>query len=73
MTAGLYVRQGSRFVPVDEARPLPPIPTPVRVPDVDDEPQPRPEGGWAVHAPRCPHGSFARWAARNCCATRSTR
>lgn len=24
----------------------------------------------AVPAPRCPHGSFARWAARNCCATR---
>lgn len=22
-----------------------------------------------VPAPRCPHGSFARWAARNCCAT----
>lgn len=21
---------------------------------------------WAVPAPRCPHGHFARWAARNC-------
>jgi len=26
----------------------------------------RAEGGWAVHAARCPHGHFARWAARNC-------
>lgn len=24
----------------------------------------------AVAAPRCPHGHFARWAARNCCAPR---
>jgi len=22
--------------------------------------------GWSVEAPRCPHGHFARWAARNC-------
>lgn len=27
----------------------------------------RPGGGFVVEAPRCPHGSFARWAARNCC------
>lgn len=79
MTAApeMYVREGSRFVRVADARPaqpVPPIPAPVHVPDVDDdEPQPRPEGGWAVHAPRCPHGSFARWAARNCCASRGTR
>lgn len=26
----------------------------------------RPEGGYAVAAPRCPHGHFVRWAARNC-------
>lgn len=26
----------------------------------------RREGGYAVEAPRCPHGHFARWAARNC-------
>ena len=26
-----------------------------------------------VPAPRCPHGSFARWAARNCCVPRRTR
>lgn len=27
----------------------------------------------AVPAPRCPHGSFARWAARNCCAPNPQR
>ncbi len=27
------------------------------------EQEQRPEGGWAVPAPKCPHGHFARWAA----------
>lgn len=29
-------------------------------------PTPRPEGGFSVHAPKCPHGHFERWAAANC-------
>ncbi|TFV83176.1 hypothetical protein [Blastococcus sp. CT_GayMR16] len=65
----LYVRVGSRFVryaAAPAARPVPPIPTPVPVTDaaaaVDPERLPR----VPVHAPRCPHGHFARWATRNC-------
>ncbi len=75
----LYVREGSRFVRADLVelrRPVPPIPTPVRVPDVaevdaevdaqdDVEVDQRPNVV-RVPAPRCPHGHFARWAARNC-------
>jgi hypothetical protein len=59
----LYVRDGSRFVPIPDTllRDCPPIP----------EPQPVPEDTqdryYRVPAPRCPHGHFARWAARNCC------
>jgi hypothetical protein len=69
----LYVREGSRFVPLDEARPVrPPIPTPLPVPVDDVEPDER-SNFTAVPAPRCPHGSFARWAASNCCAERSPR
>lgn len=98
MTAAeLYVRDGSRFVRVedDQARtatsanksptrawpsvarvaPLlvdvPPIPVPV---PVDDEPDERPNVH-RVHAPKCAHGHFARWAARNCrpCAREESR
>lgn len=61
----LYVRQGSRFVRANHARPVPPIPTPV---PVDIEHGARPGGGWTVPAPKCPHGRYARYAARNCCA-----
>jgi hypothetical protein len=67
MSAPLYVREGSRFVPLPEVllRDVPPIPVPVR----DEAPDERPN--WtAVPAPRCVHGHFARWAARNCCAPR---
>lgn len=43
--------------------------------DAAPDPQPtaanptveRPGGGWAVYAPTCPHGSFLRYAQRNCC------
>jgi hypothetical protein len=74
----LYVREGSRFVRADEARParrartLPPIPTPVPVLEVAGDPsiptaanpvvQVSP-GVHRVFAPKCPHGHFARWAA----------
>jgi hypothetical protein len=36
------------------------------------EPEEDPHKPWrvAVPAARCPHGHFARWAARNCCAAR---
>lgn len=78
MTTELYVRDGSRFVRVDDARParrLPPIPTPVPVPD--DGPAvisiPRGDGSYAVHAPRCPHGHFARYAAAHCRRCRTPR
>jgi hypothetical protein len=64
MTAPLlYVRDGSRFVPIPDTllRDCPPIP----------EPQPVPEDTqdryYRVPAPKCPHGSYARYAARNCC------
>jgi hypothetical protein len=90
----LYVREGSRFVRADLVglrRPVPPIPTPVRVPDVADvadvaevdvEVEVEVEvdiderlNFTHVPAPRCPHGSFARWATRNCkpCAREEAR
>jgi hypothetical protein len=69
VSAPLYVRDGSRFVVYDpRAQHVPPIPVPVPV-EVDAVVE-RAEGGWAVPAPKCPHGHFARWAARNCCAGR---
>lgn len=83
----LYVRDGSRFVPVSDAPPtwlvdVPPIPVPVQV---LDDPAGLRDGdvAWAsddgqqvrLHRPRCPHGHFARWAARNCrpCAREESR
>lgn len=77
MTAApeLYVREGSRFVRADQARPVPPIPTPVHIVDDaagDDEPDERPNFT-RIPAPRCPHGSFTRWATRNCCARGGAR
>jgi hypothetical protein len=70
VSAPLYVRDGSRFVPLPEVllRDVPPIPVPLPV-EVEEVVE-RGEGGWSVPAPKCRHGSFARWAARNCCATR---
>ena len=55
----LYVREGSRFVRVDDARParpVPPIPVPVAV---DDEPDPRPNVT-RVPVTRCEHGHYSR-------------
>lgn len=83
-TAELYVRDGSRFVVYDPRRQhTPPIPTPRPLPDVDDPTVPsagRPvvevrPGHYQLHAPRCPHGSFVRWAALNCkpCAREEAR
>lgn len=58
MTAGLYVREGSRFVPVGpRIAPMVPVPAPVDV---------RPNFTHVLVA-RCQHGRFARYAARNCC------
>jgi hypothetical protein len=67
VSAPLYVRDGSRFVLYDpRAQHAPPI---RRLPVPDEAPDERPN--WtAVPAPRCVPGSFARWAARNCCAPR---
>jgi hypothetical protein len=66
----LYVRDGSRFVLYDPAAqhapPIRRVPVPVDVDAVVE----RAEGGWAVPAPKCQHGHFARWASRNCCAPR---
>lgn len=65
MTADPYTRdRAGRFAPVPDVllRDVPPIPVPHR--DVPDE---RPNFT-AVPAARCPHGSFVRWARRNCCA-----
>jgi hypothetical protein len=68
----LYVRDGSRFVLYDPARQhTPPIPVPVPtdlLPGVEDPEQPGRTILLGVR--RCPHGSFARWAARNCCRSR---
>lgn len=43
-----------------------------RLRPVPDEPTPA-SNRYVVPAPRCPHGSFARWAAKNCCAPRPPR
>lgn len=61
----LYVRDGSRFVPVDDARPapwrvdVPPIPTPVPVPDGDE---PRSVDALGRPGPSCGL-HIASWAA----------
>lgn len=75
MSAPLYVREGSRFVPLADTllRDVPPIPTPVRVPDVDDNQQGEAAARYyRVPAPRCSHGHFARWAAKHCRPCRRT-
>jgi hypothetical protein len=68
--APLYVRDGSRFVPLPEVlmRDTPPIPVPATL----DEPSPeRPvvevrPGQYRVYAARCPHGRFRGCRARGC-------
>lgn len=63
MSADLYVRDGSRFVLYDPvAQEVPPIPVPQRV---DEQSEWRPNFTPCA-APRCPHGHFARWAAKHC-------
>lgn len=67
MTADLYVRDGSRFVLYDRAsQHVPPIPVPVAMPEELSEPSgvedPQQPGRTILHAPKCPHGSFVRWA-----------
>ena len=67
----LYVREGSRFVVYDAGRQhTPPIPVPR---PLDDDggllgvPDPEQPNRTILPVERCPHGSFARWAASNCC------
>jgi hypothetical protein len=73
VSAPLYVRDGSRFVLYDPiAQDTPPIPVPQRVeeallPAVVDPVNPQ---RTILAVERCPHGSFARWAAVNCCRPR---
>lgn len=65
----LYVREGSRFVVYHPGRQhTPPIPVPVPV-EVEGPVQ-DPVNPYRTILPvtRCEHGSFLRWAARNCCA-----
>lgn len=69
MTAVQPRDRAGRFAPIPDVlrRDVPPIPVPVA-----DVPEERPNH-YAVPAPRCPHGHFARWARRNCCAGKATR
>lgn len=70
--AKLYVRDGSRYVELSPTllRDCPPIPEPRRLdeegllPGYVDEVNPQ---RTVLVVARCPHGSFAWWAARNCC------
>jgi hypothetical protein len=67
VSAPLYVRDGSRFVVYSpEAQHTPPI---RRLPVPDHAPDERPNYT-AVEVSRCAHGSFMRYAIRNCCPRR---
>lgn len=69
----LYRRDGSRFVLYDAvAQHVPPIPVPVPVdesllPATVDPVNPQ---RTVLRVGKCPHGSFPRWAAANCCRRR---
>jgi len=64
----LYVREGSRFVLYDAGRQhTPPIPVPVPVEVEAPVADPGNPARTILPVARCPHGSFARWAAVNCC------
>lgn len=45
----------------------------VTAPATADRPDPGQPNRTVLTVPRCPHGSFARWAARNCCAPGARR
>jgi hypothetical protein len=73
VSAPLYVREGSRFVPLPEVllRDVPPIPVPQQLDEPGgDRADPGNPQRTVLAVERCPHGSFARWASRNCCARR---
>lgn len=68
-TKVVHVREHARQLPawMTDTGPLPPLdrPSDAELPRLPDPVQ----GSWVpVPAPRCVHGSFARWAVRNCCA-----
>lgn len=68
MSAPLYVRDGSRFVVYDRvAQHVPPIPVPQPADLLPGREDPESPGRTILRVERCRHGSFARWAARNCC------
>jgi hypothetical protein len=62
----LYVREGSRFVLHSRERQhTPPIPVPVSLEDPEEVSgwaDPEQPGRTLLHAPKCAHGSFVRWA-----------
>lgn len=67
----VHVREHAREVPawMFDTGPLPLLERPS---DAELPVRPDPVDTWVpVEAPRCEHGSFARWAARNCCAPHS--
>jgi hypothetical protein len=71
MSADLYVRDGSRFVLYSPAaQHVPPIPVPQPVDLLPGREDPANPARTILRVERCPHGSFARWAAVNCCKTR---
>jgi hypothetical protein len=78
VTPDLYARDGRRFVLYSPAaQHVPPIPVPRPLAPGEpsaDEPvvEVRP-GQYRMYAARCPHGSFARWASRNCCKPNGAR
>jgi len=67
----LYRRDGSRFVVYDPAaQHTPPIPVPQRTDLLPGREDPANPGRTVLVVERCRHGSFARWAVRNCCKPR---
>ena len=65
MTGPLYMRDGSRFVPLPATllRDVPPIPVPQPLEDGTGEhwrADPDHPFRTVVHAPRCPHGHYRR-------------
>jgi hypothetical protein len=74
VSGDLYVRDGSRFVVYDPvAQHVPPIPVPTPVEEgllpASTDPV-NPQRTILLGIRRCPHGSFPRYAAANCCRPR---